>query len=153
VPGNKYIADPDLEKIDVRNGGRYRVVQRTAGVNGKESLPKTAADAAANHERLLGLFGTTGKRQYAYRERGADKKHLPYRTADGDYNPTVGVKKSTEQYSAADLSENPKLADIATAALDVLSKNEKGFWLMVECGDVDWANHDDNVDNAIGAAL
>ena len=63
------------------------------------------------------------------------------------------MKNTAEKYSAADLSENPKLADIALAALDVLSKNDKGFWLMIEAGDVDWANHDDNIDNSIGAVL
>jgi len=40
---------------------------------------------------------------------------------------------------------------MTTAALTVLEKNPKGFWLMVEAGDVDWANHDDNIDNSIGA--
>jgi alkaline phosphatase len=34
----------------------------------------------------------------------------------------------------------------------VLSGRER-FWLMVEPGDVDWANHDNNLDNAIGAVL
>jgi alkaline phosphatase len=35
----------------------------------------------------------------------------------------------------------------------VLSQNPQGFWLMVEAGDVDWANHDNNIDNSIGAVL
>lgn len=39
------------------------------------------------------------------------------------------------------------------AALTVLSKNPNGFWLMVEAGDVDWANHDNNLDASIGAVL
>jgi len=42
---------------------------------------------------------------------------------------------------------------MATAALDVLGANEKGFWLMVEAGDVDWANHNNNIDDAIGAVF
>ncbi len=141
VPGNRYLTADDLAKVDIKNGGKYRVVQRTAGVNGKESLEVAAKEAAENHERLLGFFGAW------------DRSHLPYRTADGQYNPTVGVKKTEEHYSAADVSENPQLADIAVAALDVLSQNPKGFWLMIEAGDVDWANHDDNVDNSIGAIL
>ena len=37
------------------------------------------------------------------------------------------------------------------SALSVLSQNKQGFWLLVEAGDVDWANHDNNLDNAIGA--
>ena len=40
---------------------------------------------------------------------------------------------------------------MTAAALDVLSNRPEGFWLMVESGDVDWANHDDNLDNSIGA--
>ncbi len=39
------------------------------------------------------------------------------------------------------------------AALTVLSQNDKGFWLMVESGDVDWANHDNNLDTSIGSVL
>ncbi len=39
------------------------------------------------------------------------------------------------------------------AALGMLFANSKGFWLMIEAGDVDWANHSNNVDDAIGAVL
>jgi alkaline phosphatase len=141
VPGNRYITADDLEKIDIAHGGKYRVVQRMPGVNGKQSLAAAAHQAAQNQERLLGFFGAW------------DRSHLPYRTADGSYNPTVGAKKTAEQYTPADLEENPRLADIALAALEVLSQNAKGFWLMIEAGDVDWANHDDNIDNSIGAIL
>ena len=40
---------------------------------------------------------------------------------------------------------------MTSAALTVLEGNPKGFWLMVEAGDVDWANHDNNLDTTIGA--
>ncbi len=40
---------------------------------------------------------------------------------------------------------------MTAAALTVLQSSKKGFWLLVEPGDVDWANHDDNLDNSIGA--
>jgi alkaline phosphatase len=139
VPGNRYITAEDLGKIDVAHGGRYRVVQRRPGVSGQQALAAAAKKAAENHERLLGLFGAW------------DRSHLPYSTADGNYNPTVGVKKTAEKYTPADIAENPKLAHVSLAALEVLSQNPKGFWLMIEAGDVDWANHDDNLDNSIGA--
>jgi alkaline phosphatase len=61
--------------------------------------------------------------------------------------------KKIEVYEPSDLEENPLLTDMASAAIHVLSKNPKGFWLMVEAGDVDWANHDNNIDNSIGATL
>ena len=39
------------------------------------------------------------------------------------------------------------------AALLVLEQSIDGFWLMIEAGDVDWANHANNLDNSIGAVL
>jgi alkaline phosphatase len=140
VVGNRYLTKGDLAKIDVEQGGRYVVAQRTSGANGRELLQAAAKRASEEHQRLLGFFGIrTG--------------HLPFRTADGKYNPAPGVSMMAEFYSDADVAENPTLADMTQAALDVLSTNERGFWLMVEAGDVDWANHDDNLDSSIGAVL
>ena len=140
VRGNKYLTTDDLAQIDADKGGRYVVTQRTAGKNGTELLRAAAERACKEGHRLLGHFGIrTG--------------HLPYRTADGKYNPAPGVSMTAEFYSDADINENPTLADMTRAALDVLSANERGFWLMVEAGDVDWANHDDNLDNSVGAVI
>ena len=36
------------------------------------------------------------------------------------------------------------------ASLDFLSKDEDGFFLMVEQGDMDWVLHDNNMDNLLG---
>jgi len=140
IPGNMFLAAQDLASIDVNNGGKYRVVQRTPGVDGAEALQAAARDAIAHKQRLFGFYGTI-------------MGHLPFRTADGGYNPTVGAKGIPEMYYAEDLRENPTLAQMAVSALDVLSTNPKGFWLMVESGDVDWANHDNNLDNSIGAVI
>ena len=83
---------------------------------------------------------------------GAQCTHLPYATADGNFDPTRG-KKSADRYTPEELNENPSLAELADSALQVLGTNEKGFWLMVEAGDVDWANHNNNIDDSIGAVL
>ena len=40
---------------------------------------------------------------------------------------------------------------MTSAAIAVLARDNKPFWVMIESGDVDWANHDDNIDNSIGA--
>ncbi len=143
VPGNRYLPEADLKAIDVKNGGRYEVALRTPGRSGKEVLQQAARRAAEAGNRLFGFFGE------------AKSAHLPFRTADGDYKPTRGTKYPLENYTPADLKENPTLAEMTEAGLTVLSQNSggKGFWLMVEAGDVDWANHDNNLDNAIGAVL
>lgn len=142
VPGNVYLTDADLASIDVVNGGKFVTSVRTAGVDGRLALQSAAERAAKNQQRLLGFYGV-----------GAYAGHLPFATADGDFKPTVGRSNKAEEYSDEDLRENPSLSDMATAAITVLSKSPKGFWLMVEAGDVDWANHDDNIDNSIGAVL
>ena len=138
IPGNKYLAEKDLKAIDVKNGGLYRVAQRTKGQVGRQALLNAAQTAAENDERLFGFYGQGG--------------HLPFRTADGKYDPTRGIK-SAERYTPGDLIENPTLADMAEAALTVLEKDDDGFWLMIEAGEVDWANHNNNVDNSIGAVV
>ncbi len=140
VPGNKYLAADDLQRSDEAHGGKYVVAQRTSGESGRAGLEKAAATAAAQGKRLFGFYG-------------AKSGHLPFATADGLYDPTSGVKGLSEVYSEADVNENPSLADMSRAALTVLEQNPRGFWLMIEAGDVDWANHDNNIDNSVGAVL
>ncbi len=139
VPGNKVIAADDLKKIDVRHGGPYVVATRTKEEDGSQVLAHAAARAAQDGKRLFGLFGV---------KRG----HLPFQTADGGFDPTRGTNHQ-DRYKPGDIEENPTLAEMTSAALEVLQTNEKGFWLLVEAGDVDWANHKNNIDDSIGAVL
>ena len=142
IPGNRYLADEDLKRIDEKSGSptaKYVVAQRTSAVNGAKLLADAASRAAFQKKRLLGFFGVK-------------KGHLPFQTANGDYKPVLDVKEA-EVYSEADIDENPTLAQMTEAAIQVLQEDPDGFWLMVESGDVDWANHGNNIDNSIGAVL
>ena len=150
-PGNKYLAESTLEAIDATHGGPYRVALRTPSRRGDEVLSEAAADAIQRKLRLFGFFGVA-------------EGHLPFQTANGDFDPAAGLETadrgevdplrkkygSAIHYTVADLDENPSLADMTRAALDVLASRGK-FWLMVEAGDVDWASHANNIDTAIGA--
>ena len=143
VPGNRYLTEATLNAVDTNKGGKYVVALRTAGQSGAELLAEKTKLAIAENKRLFGYFGVKGG-------------HLPFRTADGNYDPTisVGALKGTpdnEVYSPADVNENPTLKDMTVAALDVLNSKGDQWWLMVEAGDVDWANHANNIDNSIGA--
>ncbi|MCA9143877.1 MAG: alkaline phosphatase [Planctomycetaceae bacterium] len=138
VAGNVYLTAEDLRTIE--HNGRYVVAVRSKGVSGAKRLAEAAVEARKSSQRLFGFYGV-----------GSAKGHLPYQTADGNFDPTIGRQKTAETYTPADLSENPTLADMTRAALTVLEPNDNGFWLMLEAGDVDWANHDNNLDNAIGA--
>jgi len=140
VPGNVWITAADLKTIDAASKGKYVVAMRTPRVNGAACLFERACQAAQKGQRLFGFYGV-----------GKAKGHLPFQTADGDYRPVRGNLPKPEQYAPADIAENPRLADMTAAAITVLQTNPKGFWLMVEAGDVDWANHNNNIDNSIGA--
>lgn len=149
IPGNTNLADQDAAAVDIKNGGKYVVVQRTKEQNGAEALKAATQQAIEEGHRLFGYFGTTAG-------------HLPFATATGDYRPTVSVGKvsenittpgEAEEYRAADLDENVTLEEMTTAALNVLAAKSDSFWLLVEAGDVDWANHSNNIDNSIGATL
>jgi alkaline phosphatase len=139
VPGNRYITDDDLEAIRERERRPYVLALRTPNVSGKSVLKSATQDAIETGKRLFGFFGV---------KRG----HLPFETANGDFKPVEDVR-SAEAYSDADILENPSLSDMTEAAIEVLETNPKGFWLMVEAGDVDWANHANNIDSSIGAVL
>jgi alkaline phosphatase len=137
--GNIFLADRDRAAIDVANGGKYVVAQTAPKVDGSDALQAAAERAAKGGHRLFGFYGT-------------NVNHLPYRTADGGYDPANGLRGTAEVYSQADRLENPTLADMTRSALTVLAAEPgKPFALFVEAGDVDFALHDNNLDNAIGA--
>ncbi len=106
----------------------YTFVERKAGVTTAGTDLKTAAAGAT---KLFGLFGgTSGYMEQPVAIGGED--------ANGNGAFTVGS------------AENPSLTDSAVAAITVLSKNANGFFLMVEGGDIDWANHADHFNWMLG---
>jgi alkaline phosphatase len=146
----------------------YKFLER--GANAGETLLETAAQIDPNTgERLLGLYGARGQ-----------NGNIPTSSADGDYS-TTGLDnfsvfgttsgdaedqtpepdtvrplmpgETDEAFIAKEVNENPTLSEMTQASLDVLGKDEDGFTLMVEGGDIDWAAHDDNMDNLIGNTL
>lgn len=103
----------------------YTVVVRTPGQDGNQAL----AQAATGATRLFGLFGGKGGNfEFA-------------QVADNPGSPQV----------ARGDGENPDLATVCNAALTVLAKKPEGFFLLVEQGDIDWANHANNFRNMIGS--
>lgn len=139
IPGSKFFDTRDLEKVSVERGGRYIYAHRTAGQSGNQVLQNAKQRAIDSNSRLLAVFGAKGG-------------NLPFATADGDYRPAPDPN-GTITYNQADVHENPSLAEMAVAGLDVLNQNPNGFWMLLEAGDVDWANHANNIDCSIGAVL
>jgi alkaline phosphatase len=70
--------------------------------------------AGVRGKRILGLFGTSG---------------LPFRIDVDPASPDRTI---------------PLLREMTTKALEVLGANPKGFFLLVESGQIDWAGHDND---------
>lgn len=65
--------------------------------------------------------------------------------SDAGNAPVLGLFESSHMKYEADRTGEPSLAEMTAATIKGLSKNENGFYLMVEGGRVDHANHDGNL--------
>lgn len=148
-------------------------------VNAGQRLLQVSRQLDPNQgQRLLGLYGARGQNGNLpvrgangdYSRTGLDNFSV-YSTAaastaatgqppnNGTQIPTpdtvrpVVLGETTQNFIARERKANPTLAQLTRAALNVLGKDRDGFWLMVEGGDVDWAAHDNNMDNLIGTMI
>jgi alkaline phosphatase len=142
---------------------RYGYTFLERGTDAAKTLASTAGKLDPNAgDRLVGLYGARGQ-----------NGNLPVSSANGDYsttgldmfsvNTTKGLNPDTQRplapgetdaaFIQRERNENPTLTDLSLAALDVLSKDPDGFWMMIEGGDIDWSAHDNNMDNLIGTML
>ncbi|MFW5845118.1 MAG: alkaline phosphatase [Planctomycetota bacterium] len=112
----------------------YRFVE-SDGEQGADARLLDAADqAAASDASLFGLFGSAATA-----------------TDPGShFAPPVPVHAPGAPAFERD-GRDPSLATCTEAAMRVLARDPEGFVLMVEGGDIDWANHGDRSTWMIGA--
>ena len=111
---------------------------KTAGFTYVEDAAGLKAAAASPPRRLLGLFGY-GNMNVAL-DKVAKRRGTPL--PDGTY--------VVDHYHAPN---QPMLDDMAETALSVLSKNRKGFVLMIEGAHIDKQSHLMDADRAMGEVL
>ena len=151
VPGNPRYNAKLGDGIDVLLGGGLRHFQPSTTLGSKRT----------DSQDLVAQLTTKG---YSV---------VTTKTAFNAVNPTTTTKlvglfnKDHMNYDLDRIKnsaiDEPSLADMTTKAIDVLSKNNKGYFLMVEGGRIDHALHGTNAkralqdtiafDNAIKAAL
>jgi alkaline phosphatase len=106
----------------------YTLVERETGSNATSSLRAVAQSAAQQGRKLFGLFGGSG----------------------GNFEPPIAQDSPGAPGIDRATFEDPLLPDVTLAALQVLSRDPDGFFLMVEQGDIDWANHENNYRRMVG---
>jgi len=126
--GTSYMSKELYDSVKNGDISEYVFVERQADADGATNLLAAAQTAAQQGKKLFGLFGGTG---------GNFESPVPY-----DLPGTPLVLRATR--------ENPLLSDATLAALKVLSQDQDGFFVMVEQGDIDWANHANDYARMIG---
>lgn len=123
---NDIAEDFSRSKVDVFLGGGRKFF-----------LPNTEEGSARTDDaNLIGLFKQKG---YDYIENADELKK-----STGD--KILGLFA----LDAIDYSpEQPSLAEMTAKALDVLNRNEQGFFLMVEGSQIDWGGHANDVEYVI----
>lgn len=121
-----YISSKDLNYL--RNSPEYFLVEKNTGINGGKAILRGSELAKKNRQRLFGLFGGS---------KGCFEPPKPvHRPGSPGFNES---------------EEDPSLAEAALAALTVLSSDPDGFFLLIEQGDLDWANHYNDYHHMLGA--
>ncbi len=123
--GSTFVNQAMRDKLAAESGlpGAFVFIERLAGYPDGGTRLLNTA-SDSTVTRLAGLFGGTGG-------------NLDFRLADGSgYNP-----------------ENPTLAQMTAATLQVLSRDPDGFILLIEGGAIDWAAHSNDMDRMLGEVI
>ncbi len=120
--------------VDVAMGGGRRhfittYVTDAEGQSGKRTDGRNLAEEAQE----IGA-------QYVQTE----EEFLALSTA-GSNAPILGLFEPSHMMYEQDRTGEPSLAEMTEAAINVLSTNENGFYMSVEAGRIDHANHDGNL--------
>ena len=122
----KYISEADWQAVHQDN--TYTIVEPQPGLAVNELLSSGAQQALETGQGLFGIFAAT------------DGSFDAVKVLDNPGTPLINVDPT-----------GYTLSGITPVALDFLNAGNEGFFLMLEQGDVDLGNHDNNYTWCIGA--
>jgi alkaline phosphatase len=137
-------------KLDPNKGDRLLGLYGARGQNGNLPIPTANGDYSATGLDNFAVYSSAGSNSATSNGTQIPKPDTIRPYANGIDN---GRGETAAQFIAKERKANPTLAQMTEAALTMLNKDKDGFWLMVEGGDIDWAIHDDNIDNTIGNTI
>jgi alkaline phosphatase len=163
-----------LAHLPPRSGKRHRCAGCAGGAGYNSALGTNGLDVLLGGGRQFFLTTKDGGKRADGRDLIAEMKAKSYAYASKSEFDAIDASKTdrllglfTSSHMSYDLdrdpAKEPSLAEMTTKAMDVLGKNNKGYFLMVEGGRIDHALHEttakkalqDTVafDNAIKAAI
>jgi alkaline phosphatase len=153
------------QKMKMKDGvfGKWTVLEQNMSVSGADMLARMTPLDPDNGDHVLACWGGEYTTSGGY--------NAPYRGVDSSYNGTwrtsktaitnadghvIGFDATTtygNHYNAHELHSIPPMKDIVRSSIEFLGKDDDGFFLMYEQGDIDWAAHDNHMDNMLGTML
>jgi len=146
--------------------GKWTVIEQSEGVSGAESLKPMEELHPDSGDKVLGCYGGD------YTSSG--NSNLPYRGIDSSYHMgknRYAVNREVDEdgnvislesqhspiphihYTPEEEAQIPTPMEIMNQTLNFLGKDKDGFFLMYEQGDIDWAAHEQDLDDMIGTML
>ncbi len=156
--------ESDIAAMAVPGGAAYNTALGSAGLEvlmGGGAQYFTPAKDGGKRADNRNLVSEMKAKNYAFASNSAELAAIDASKTDR----LLGLFTSSHMSYDLDRdpSKEPSLAEMTSKAMDVLSKNTKGYFLMVEGGRIDHALHDTNAkkalqdtlafDNAIKAAI
>ena len=141
VPGHANYNTRLGDGVDVLMGGGQR-----------NYLPKSVNPSSKRTDtaNLVDLMKAKG---YSYVSKGSELASLDATTAPKLLGLFTQSEMAYELDRVKQKLDEPSLSDMTSKALDVLSRNNKGFFLMVEGGRIDHALHGTNAKRALEDTL
>lgn len=141
----------DVDGLDfVMGGGRRHFLPKDAAANSTDAASTIEGDRTDERNLVTEWQTQYPDATYVMDQTGFDA------IAD-DATKVFGLfNESHMQYEADranDVAGEPSLTDMTTKAIEVLGKNEKGFFLTVESGRIDHAHHAGNAYNALNDTI
>ncbi|CAB5665175.1 Alkaline phosphatase 3 precursor [Delftia tsuruhatensis] len=141
VPGHANYNTKLGDGIDVLMGGGQR-----------NYLPKSV-NPSSKRTDAANLVDMMKARGYAYVAKGSELAALDATKAPKLLGLFTQSEMAYELDRVKQKLDEPSLSDMTSKALDVLSRNDKGFFLMVEGGRIDHALHGTNAKRALEDTL
>ena len=141
----------DVDGLDfVMGGGRRHFLPKDAAANSSDATSAVEGDRTDERNLVTEWQTQYPNATYVMDQAGFDA------IAD-DATKVFGLfNESHMQYEADranDVAGEPSLSEMTTKAIDVLGKNDNGFFLTVESGRIDHAHHAGNAYNALNDTI
>jgi alkaline phosphatase len=155
---NAIASDMLATGVDVMLGGglRYWIPQGSSSANVKlvELIDEPTINIKSKREDDRNLLVEAQAENYSLAFNGEQLNKIESGKVLGLFHYSAmldGIAYSN--CKAADTCIQPSLTDMTKKALDILSKDEDGFFLMIEGGQIDWAAHNNDAGDMLHQML